>query len=513
MQEEEKIYVWKALGVKCLSSQIARSFLEGRIGQDDLFLQEEEAFTISDLFARDAIIREIIGPKMESLENSSTGEGPVDTLARRLELFKRIMLRGDDSSALFLSELDAKEKRIGQLQAELRTINEQLSRWQRDNGMLVQACRNAGQAVESFAVMLEAQKRNLTPDSELSTQYREMVSIAEGVARELQICLRKNLNTATNSDFSPGEKAIEYTNTLDLFRVKTENELNRYMKEQDAAILSARSAFEEEKKRILDKLNADREEFERYKERENRALEERRNQFQQTAGQRWEELEEERKQLKQRIAQSREAAESSCRTAQSDLFQLQFAAGKFERQILEEARRIFQPFAHKSRFYFFPWVPMRVLSIPLGITSWRDIAPQSILAFYDCSWGRNASSGILVTTRYVCLYDGQHPLRYPLLQKQEFRMTPISSAAPYCWAGIAGFSGLLALAVTPVAWIGTAALIPAVLSSPWKVEIQCEERARMVFRVRSPETLRHFCMAVDELCRVVKEFRKKIAEQ
>ena len=74
-----------------------------------------------------------------------------------------------------------------------------------------------------------------------------------------------------------------------------------------------------------------------YKERENRALEERRNQFQQTAGQRWEELEEERKQLKQRIAQSREAAESSCRTAQSDLFQLQFAAGKFERQILEEA--------------------------------------------------------------------------------------------------------------------------------------------------------------------------------
>ena len=92
-------------------------------------------------------------------------------------------------------------------------------------------------------------------------------------------------------------------------------------------------------------------------------------------------------------------------------------------------------------------------------------------------------------------------------------MTPISSAAPYCWAGIAGFSGLLALAVTPVAWIGTAALIPAVLSSPWKVEIQCEERARMVFRVRSPETLRHFCLAVDELCRVVKEFRKKIAEQ
>ena len=247
-------------------------------------------------------------------------------------------------------------------------------------------------------------------------------------------------------------------------------------------------------------MKEEQEAFERYKEQVNRSFEEKRCQFQQVAEQRLQKIEEERKQYEQRLEQSKEAAKKLIRSELAELLKLQEAAGKFDHKLSEEAERLFSPFLGCSRFYFAPGIPVQFLSILLGAESMHDIAAKSVLAFFDCSKKRDGSSGILVTTRCICICKETMIQRFSLWDKKEFKITITKSAMPYFWWSLGIISVFLALFATSYAWWGGMAFIPACRSISGGVAIRCGNSREMTFLLREREELVRFCQAVDALC-------------
>ena len=126
MQGEEKIYFRKSLGVECSSTQAAYSYLDGRVDQKEIFLLNGKEMSFSDIFVQDELLRKTI------LAHKTLDElfppRKQKTFSERYALFKKIVLRGDDSSALFLAELDEKKELIGKQRAELDEKKEQISK-------------------------------------------------------------------------------------------------------------------------------------------------------------------------------------------------------------------------------------------------------------------------------------------------------------------------------------------------------------------------------------------------
>ena len=127
MQGEEKIYFRKSLGVECSSTQAAYSYLDGRVDQKEIFLLDGKEMFFSDIFVQDERVRKIV--RAHKTLDELFPPHKQKTFSERYALFKKIVLRGDDSSALFLAELDEKKEQLSKQRVELdekkKLINKQ----------------------------------------------------------------------------------------------------------------------------------------------------------------------------------------------------------------------------------------------------------------------------------------------------------------------------------------------------------------------------------------------------
>lgn len=91
MDTKETIYLRLSLGVKCSSSQLAYSYLDGRLSQEELFQLGGETLSFSQICQRDTLVGKIInGSPKEQTHSKEELEQQVVTLEREIKWLRKI---------------------------------------------------------------------------------------------------------------------------------------------------------------------------------------------------------------------------------------------------------------------------------------------------------------------------------------------------------------------------------------------------------------------------------------
>ena len=351
MQNQETIYFRERFGVKCTSSQMAYSYLEGRIDENELFAVDGEKITFKDIFIRDAIVQKIVRTNGDWRELFPKHD--YRNFSERWDLFKKIVLRGDDSIAPLLVELEEKRDQIIQLQKELQSGRTQLSCWKKNNNDLIAVCKNAFYALQHFGIAIDAQKKSLSPDTDSFTEYSEMLSIMEQLTDDFCSNLQNNIVAATVSDTSTA-LAIEYINIIENFRKTTHS----YMEE-----LKASTEMKTEKKmaELAALESSTKQELADQREKENRKIEEDRKKLELYKESEYHAIAETRKKHADHIAKLKASAIKEIEERSGELTALMTAAGESEETIRSVAKNCFSGLDARNRCLISPQIPHAIL--------------------------------------------------------------------------------------------------------------------------------------------------------
>ena len=390
MQSEEKIYLRESLGRKCTSEEIAYSFLEGRVDKNEHFALEGKSISFAELFLQDAIVRRIIRTQGDPKELFPKEDDKFDKFSTRYDLFKKIVLRGDDSIGRLLLELDEKTERLEQLQKESQEDKTQLRAYKKQNDELIAACNNDFNALQEFSVIISGQMQKLEPQSELYTEYKQRLSILKSLTEELCKRLKTNLSSATSSE----SQRIEKVRAIDEYRELTERECKNTVKE-----------------------------LERRKKQEQQAIERAREKLQQERQKTSEELAQKRLECEQQLAKQKCRANSAIANELNKLSAQMLASGKLDEKLHAEARKLFGNLPDCQRLYVCNEAPFpAALCNAIKNVAEGDVSPKSVLAFFDCSFWKNGTSGILVATTGIYLFNDGKSVKVPLSEKNKFAL-------------------------------------------------------------------------------------------
>lgn len=115
-----KIYYREALACEVKSEDIAYSYIEGRIGSNELFELDGKKVSVDDILRNDDVVREIVRLQGDGGQKRTSAPRKFDKLSERHELFKKVVARRDDRICSFMMELEASRDEINELKNELR---------------------------------------------------------------------------------------------------------------------------------------------------------------------------------------------------------------------------------------------------------------------------------------------------------------------------------------------------------------------------------------------------------
>ena len=480
MQIEEKIYFRESLGVKCSSVQIAYSYLEGRIDEREVFSENGRKICFSDLLLQDEMVRRII--RASNQTELFPQQHKFDTFSERYELFRKIVIRGDDSTASFLVELDEKAELIARLQKDLQLGRSQLSCWKKNNDDLIDACQNELLSLRDFGAVIDAQKRNLAEDSDLFRRYSDILAIIKLLTDDLCTRLQKNIVIATSPDLSPKD-SVEKAQTIDDFRVHTENVLAKREADLNALIVSTHQELDTLRTKTEKKIQDDMDALARLTESEHQTL---------LA---------DREKCEKRIERLKKHAIEEIKLASDNLTEQMNRAGEFENTIRANAREIFSRLPVSDRRHVFPDNSPDFLHSALRRNCFNDVAPKSVLAIFDCSFRKNGSAGVLVSSHAFYLFNDMVQRKYQLHFSNKITTETKKSVWRIIWiiAGVASI--LLAMPTSGVSLFGLISFVFIPFCSG-SVAIKFRDKTVITFPAWGwrASGLEKFCDAVNQLC-------------
>jgi len=499
---EEKIYFRESLGVKCSSLQLAYSYLEGRVGKNEVFSLDGIKLNFSDIFLQDEMVRNTVREYCNS-EELFPEQHKFDSFSERYKLFQKIVLRGDDSIAPLLVELEEKRDQIIQQQKDLQSRETQLSCWKKNNDDLVDACKNAYYAIQHFGIAIEAQKKSLSPGTVSFTEYSEMLTIIKQLTDDLRSNLQNNIVAGTVSDSSTA-LAIEYINIIEDFRKTTHS----YMEE-----LKASTELKAEKKMAeLAALEAStKQELADQREKENRKIEDDRMKLELYKESEFRDIAETRKKHSDHIAKLKACAIDEIKAKSSELTSLMNTAGELEEAIRSEAKIWFSGLGAMKRCYVFPKIPNSILYSSI---KWcrGEVAPKSVIAVFDCSLLGNGSSGILVSTHAFYLFNQATIKRYQLHRSNTIA---IELGKPSIWRAIwiaAGIvSVVLAVPTGGLSLFGLPSFFFAFLCRG-TISVKHRDQSIMSFPNINGAGIEKFRYALNQLCSSCNLTKEQIAQ-
>lgn len=482
MQIEEKIYFRERLGVKCSSTQIAYSYLEGRIAEGEVFSENGRKICFSDLLLQDEMVRGII--RASNQTELFPQQHKFDTFSERYELFRKIVIRGDDSTASFLIELDEKTELIVRLQKDLQLGRSQLSCWKKNNDDLIDACQNALLALRDFGVVIDAQKRNIAEDSDLFRRYSDILEIIKLLTNDLCARLQKNIVIATVPNLATKD-SVEKAQAIDDFRVITERVLAKREADLNTLVVSTHQELDTLRAKAEKKIQDDMDAFARLMESEHQTL---------LA---------DREKCEKRIDRLKRHAIEEIKAGSDNLTAQMIQAGEFDNTIRANAHQIFTSFPVSDRCHVFPNISPDLLYSSLRRKCFENVAPISVLAIFDCSFRKNGSAGVLVTSHAFYLFNDMVQRKYQLHINNKITTETKKSAWRIAWiiTGIASI--ILAIPTSGVSLFGLISFVFAPFCSG-SITIKFRDKPVITFPAwgwsASGLGLIKFCNAVNQLC-------------
>ncbi len=434
---EEALYFRESLGVYVRSSQLAHSYLDGRVDAREVFSVGEKKFRFSEILLCDEIVQTVVNT---SDRKRFTPENKFDNFGARYDLFKKVVLHGDDAIAPLLVELRKKEEDILSLEKGLTENKIMLSAWKKNNSDLIEVCNNLHSELSVFAEMLNVQMSDFLAESRIKKEYSNAVLIARKTTEKIVVALQRNIVSATAQDGS--EKDIQEISILNELRDTTEKELSNLRKETDLYV------------------NEERNKLEAYTRSEHKKLENQKEEFDEHTNEVRTELYRERDNIIKDIDDKTNLLRS-----------VMIEYGMLENKIRDVAKETFKGLVGLDKIYYGGMIPNKIL-IWL-IKKLPDVSFRSILAFYDCS-NKGESSGILVTTNKFYLIGGDKIEIFQIHSANVISVVKVKKR---------GFDLLFG-------W----------LSSTCDVAIVQNNSRKLSFKVRDVLLIKRFCGAINQIC-------------
>ncbi len=514
MQGEEKIYFRKSLGVECSSTQAAYSYLDGRVDQKEIFLLDGKEMFFSDIFVQDELVRKIV--RAHKTLDELFPPHKQKTFSERYALFKKIVLRGDDSSALFLAELDEKKEQLSKQRVELKSCRSELCFYKKSNEKLVGSSKNAIQTLRYLALIIESQKKNLSAYSNSFIHDSGILATIKQLTENLGEAMGWNVDAAVEPENE--QQAIRTLEIINDFREKTDCEIRARKTELEQLTASANA-----------KINADRESVRKEKEK---ILQEMKD----AKAKAFYEIQEERSLCEQEIQEAKEkertlikewknSVMASLQIKVDELSALRNAAGKYELSVREYAKKLFNKLSVSSpRYYAFP-VPEKILynSIRSCVDNGKlaDVAPRDVLAVFDCSRMKNGTCGILVSTHAFYLFNEEIKKKYQLHRDNKINPVLKKSKWRTYWAWCGGINLIFSFVLVVFYYKENSFLFPlftsffsfllAFLSAP-KIMIKCNGVVMLTYSQRRTYGIERFCDNINELCTSLWMTKEEMAE-
>ncbi len=434
---EELLYFRERLSVYVRSSQLAYSYLDGRVDDTEIFSIDEKKFLFSEILLRDEIIQDIV---KSSSKKIFSRQNKFDNFNARYELFKKIILLGDDAIAPLLVEIRKKEEDIKTLEKELAENKRLLSAWKKNNSDLLKVCNNLYSELSVFAEMLNVQMTDFLTESRIRKEYSNAVVVAKKTTENIANAVRKNIVSAICQDGS--DEDVKEISVINGFRDTTEKELADLRKETDLYV------------------NEERNKLEAYTRSEHKKLEIQKEEFDEHADEVRSELYRERDNIIKDIDDKTNLLRS-----------IMIEYGMFENRTRDVAKETFKGLAGLDKIYYGGEIPNKIL-IWL-IKKLPDVSFRCILAFYDCS-NKGENSGILVTTNKFYLIGGDK------IEIFQIHRANVISAVKMKKRGFDLLFG----------W----------LSSTCDVAIVQNNAKKLSFKVRDVPLMKKFCGAINQIC-------------
>jgi len=404
MNGDELLYKRLDLNVNCRSSEIAYSYLEGRVDAEETFEKDGKKLSFQQILASDEIVRSIIR-KAGDVGPSQPAANKFDNFSTRYALFKKIVMRGDDSIASLLLELDEKGQLIENLNAEKRELQRNLDFCGKQRDALNNVCVSTLTALKDFSVILQGLRNNFSDcDDAVSCQYSRLIQMEQSAVMSVTQSLQQNHgNIPDKIDESLPQKIREVELIDSLQKENEQNIVNRKRYLED---------FSRKKQAELDELSRLHQE---HIDSENKNLMQK------------------KQQCKEELISLRQEIEKEIAEKTHVLMHCMSQAGEFYSAIKRNASNLFRTnncvFSGKN-------IPDKVMFNAIKKCN-GETAPCHVIAIYNDSFSKDGTAGILISCHAFYLFGNFQTKKY-LLHHNNILEVDIKRNTHQITAGIIG---------------------------------------------------------------------------
>lgn len=484
MNGDELLYKRLALNVNCRSSEIAYSYLDGRVDAQEIFEKDEKKLSFQQILASDEIVRVIIC-KAGDVRLSQPAGKKFDNFSSRYALYKKIVLRGDDSIASLLLQLDKKDQQIENLQAEKSQLQQNLDFYGKQRDALNNVCVSTLTALKDFSVILQGLRNNFSDcDDAVSCQYSRLIQMEQSAVMSVTQSLQQNHgNISDKIDESLPQKIREVELIDSLQKENEQNIANRKRYLED---------FSRKKQVELDELSRLHQE---HIDSENKNLMQK------------------KQQCKEELISLRQEIEKEIAEKTNLLMDCMSQTGEFYSAIKHNASNLF-----KANNCVFPGknIPDKVMFNAIKKCN-GEIAPRHIIAIYDDSFSKDGTKGILVSYHAFYLFGNFQTKKY-LLHHNNILEIDIKTNTPKIITGIIwGIISIILFCidqdlsiVTGVISIVISAIV--IFNSPSYKKVKYRDSEIAAFSGRNADEFKKFIQELNSLSSACHWSSEKIQE-
>lgn len=381
MNGDELLYKRLSLNVNCRSSEIAYSYLEGRVSAEEKFEKDGKKLSFQQILASDEIVRFIIR-RSGDVDFSQPVANKFDNFSTRYALFKKIVLRGDDSIASLLLQLDEQGQQIETLHSEKRQIQKNLDFRIKQCDALNDVCVSTLTALKDFSIILQGLRNNFSDcDDAVSCQYSRLIQMEQSAVMSVTQSLQQNHGNIPDKIDESLPQKIREVELID--SLQKENEQNianrkRYLEditrkkqaELDEASIRHREHIDSENKKLMQK----------------------------------------KQQCQKKLERLRQETEKDIKGKTDSLVHCMSQAGEFYLTVKRNSANSFKAnicvFSGKT-------IPDKVMFNAIKKCD-GEVAPRHVIAIYDDSIMKDGTAGILVSYHAFYLFGNFQTKKYLL---------------------------------------------------------------------------------------------------
>ena len=376
MNGDELTYKRIALDVNCRSTEIAYSFIEGRIDANERFELNGKQLSIKEIIANDEIVKAIILEKIgaDGVNHRLFPLNKFNSFSERYKLFKKIVLHGNDSLLFFILQIEKLNKNNATLQAEKEELDKKLDFCTVQRNYLTQTNAKTLENLGDLLIILQGLKNNFSDcENSITYQYSKLLQMEESAITSVKQALQENcdkFNQVIDEKNQEKIKAVDIISTL-----HKENEKN----------------IEDRKKYLQDYVSQQEKELLENKEKTIQEIDN----------------------LKQAAVKEIEKKNQLLSTSMSK-------AGDFYSTIYKNKANLFK---ENPNVYSSPKIPNKKLFTAIQKCN-GEIAPCNVIAMYDSSSSKNGSSGILVSYHAFYIFGDFTTKKYLLNSYNKISIAP-----------------------------------------------------------------------------------------